>query len=211
MRGEKSKNLCFIQWCSGSSPHARGKVRAAGTTGRPHRIIPACAGKSLRRVGPASICRDHPRMRGEKKIHATQKPIKVGSSPHARGKEDSLISGAKTVRIIPACAGKRPNRSANSHLSQDHPRMRGEKSICSFVVSSTPGSSPHARGKGSVQKWEKSKLRIIPACAGKSSTVATGVRDLQDHPRMRGDKYTMVMFRSLLIGSSPHARGKVRF
>ena len=86
--------------------------------------------------------------------------------------------------------------------------MRGEKSMRENFDTQTPGSSPHARGKGRVTfvfPWE---IRIIPACAGKSLSILIELRDDQDHPRMRGEKSRMETRPIPFLGSSPHARGK---
>ena len=49
--------------------------------------------------------------------------------------------------------------------------------------------------------------RIIPACAGTTSST-TGARSRsRDHPRMRGDHDWALMTGALALGSSPHARG----
>ena len=66
--------------------------------------------------------------------------------------------------------------------------MRGEKlfkiSLCIFYT----GSPPHARGKVHFMKICIRKLRITPACAGKSMISFKGFSPVKDHPRMRGEK-----------------------
>ena len=69
--------------------------------------------------------------------------------------------------------------------------MRGEKlfkiSLCIFYT----GSPPHARGKVHFMKICIRKLRITPACAGKSMGLFNQFPFTKDHPRMRGEKSTM--------------------
>ena len=187
--GSTGASLPFLARCKGSSPHARGapSSRHGGSwrcrdhprmRGEHHlersgaeleaRIIPACAGSTLRRM--------------------TWKGTHVGSSPHARGAPAARIGTRKAawdhprmrgehvpravlvsggVGIIPACAGStipRPPRTSvllgsSPHargapaprdgalrLDKDHPRMRGE----------------HA----TVEAIRRLHVGIIPACAG---------------------------------------------
>ena len=66
--------------------------------------------------------------------------------------------------------------------------MRGEKLVPLMCRSHTPGSSPHARGKGAIGFYLEDCFRIIPACAGKRDPDIYYFRTGQDHPRMRGEK-----------------------
>ena len=67
-------------------------------------------------------------MRGEKYPISGQAVLQLGSPPHARGKVGEMRIGMVTLRITPACAGKRENVSDGLMSCGDHPRMRGEKS-----------------------------------------------------------------------------------
>ena len=107
MRGEKLLLSSLALKCTGSSPHARGKVRALQQKEKDFRIIPACAGKRVSDDGKESIIQDHPRMRGEKEGGVMPGTHAIGSSPHARGKALDVALYSSSVRIIPACAGKR--------------------------------------------------------------------------------------------------------
>ena len=66
-------------------------------------------------------------MRGEKYNNRYDIYGDPGSSPHARGKDDFFRSCTEHIRIIPACAGKRISKWNSRDITQDHPRMRGEK------------------------------------------------------------------------------------
>ena len=106
MRGENSDSSWESFSSSGSSPHARGKLAWLIASGPTLRLIPACAGKTLRSEPFRRFRRAHPRMRGENRPHKPACPARLGSSPHARGKPRS--------RLIWLC------------LTKAHPRMRGE-------------------------------------------------------------------------------------
>ena len=51
--------------------------------------------------------------------------------------------------------------------------------------------------------------RITPACAGKSDALPASKCDARDHPRLRGEKYSISPFSNAIAGSPPLARGKV--
>ena len=66
MCGEKVFCIRCTAHTVGSPPHVRGKVPFLFLLSSPHGITPACAGKSCSRVALRTVCRDHPRMCGEK-------------------------------------------------------------------------------------------------------------------------------------------------
>ena len=71
----------------GSPPHARGKVLNPDSNSLTGGITPARAGKSVITAIHAVQEKDHPRTRGEKGNDSGTLPNKVGSPPHARGKD----------------------------------------------------------------------------------------------------------------------------
>ena len=91
----------------------------------------------------------------------------------------------------------------------DHPRMRGEKCLGFVFVFLPKGSPPHARGKAWYFSIVLARSGITPACAGKSAIDRHIHTDLQDHPRMRGEKKSTALRGLVQTGSPPHARGKV--
>ena len=89
--------------------------------------------------------------------------------------------------------------------------MRGENCVHSQFFQGFSGSSPHARGKLVETEQEEAEVGLIPACAGK--THSGKVADLIDeaHPRMRGENHQVAYGVRRVFGSSPHARGKLKF
>ena len=193
----------------GSPPHVRGKevfdFYFAGVFG----ITPACAGKSNSRCPVLPLSEDHPRMCGEKDTVGLSSTNQVGSPPHVRGKGSPWLCLRFLLRITPACAGKRNPCWNRWAITQDHPRMCGEKLSDLPPQKSTLGSPPHVRGKVNRTFAIPASKGITPACAGKRSTKKRFGRVLWDHPRMCGEKGAAPCQRFIVLGSPPHVRGKV--
>ena len=86
MCGEKRRNSRDPEVWQGSPPHVRGKDHRFFVNHRFLRITPACAGKRGEFLHPEMVCKDHPRMCGEK-VTSTLLELGIkGSPPHVRGK-----------------------------------------------------------------------------------------------------------------------------
>ena len=125
--GEKRKIKCFQKFNQGSPPPMRGKVLRENGSVYEIRITPAYAGKSWQKAFIEAVYRDHPRLCGEKKRRSFPSLEITGSPPPMRGKADDGSTGNPKGRITPAYAGKRIRRKILWFLSQDHPRLCGEK------------------------------------------------------------------------------------
>ena len=90
----------------GSSPHTRGAPSRPTTR--------------------ETLCRDHPRIRGEHVCGAEGVEVEVGSSPHTRGALVLWVFCGVYARIIPAYAGSTRIAYADEPYAEDHPRIRGE-------------------------------------------------------------------------------------
>ena len=86
--------------------------------------------------------------------------------------------------------------------------FRGEKMCGSCQMSQTSGSPPLARGKVVLEHDYRVKQGITPACAGKRIPFMECARQIQDHPRLRGEKKWDKMVVLKAMGSPPLARGK---
>ena len=111
----------------GSSPRVRGEVRPPSSNILHCGIIPAGAGRRARTSRWRRRIGDHPRGCGEKIRSAMTVPTAVGSSPRVRGEGFWRGLNAEAVGIIPAGAGRRPQRRLARGEPQDHPRGCGEK------------------------------------------------------------------------------------
>ena len=87
--------------------------------------------------------------------------------------------------------------------------MRGEKIGRSFPFAPCVGSPPLARGKARAVRVNKRRIRITPACAGKSFLFYDIRFTPKDHPRLRGEKQPGHTPENSREGSPPLARGKV--
>ena len=69
-------------------------------------------------------------------------------------------------------------------------------------------SPPRMRGKVCHTMAEAKGLGITPAYAGKRDLVISGSGDIEDHPRVCGEKSTSEAQKSSDMGSPPRMRGK---
>ena len=89
--------------------------------------------------------------------------------------------------------------------------MRGVHSHHNGSGHCQSGSSPHARGPPSGTDFRHLPLRIIPACAGSTSRDDAISYLFKDHPRMRGVHHVINGGLQISVGSSPHARGPLKY
>ena len=153
-----------------------------------HRITLAYAGKSKSLPSLHIGSRDHPRVCGEKPQNQKTPPQLIGSPPRVRGKAHQAGNGTNQDGITPARAGK-SCRSRYAHRSRgDHPRVCGEKFSFFRSTMIRLGSPPRMRGKAHLADRGCHIVGITPACAGKS--VGTGSRSgaSWNHPRVCGEK-----------------------
>ena len=125
-----------------------------------------------------------------------------------RGKENQLVVLLIALGITPAYAGKRSRGSNQPTASRDHPRVCGEKVICSSQVTTASGSPPRMRGKVAPDGALIAGRGITPAYAGKSRSLRTFRRGTWDHPRVCGEKAGSSHREYSLQGSPPRMRGK---
>ena len=72
------------------------------------RITPACAGRRSKQAKSTDICRDHPRVCGEKSHAGGREADDRGSPPRVRGEAGGNRQQDWRGGITPACAGRSP-------------------------------------------------------------------------------------------------------
>ena len=132
----------------------------------------------------------------------------MGSPPLTRGKVPRRKDLCQKRRITPAYAGKRRFWVSDSRHTGDHPRLRGEKEFFHGFHFLHSGSPPLTRGKEAQPTGNMSNFRITPAYAGKRRIAASISLPNWDHPRLRGEKFSLYAKRCICRGSPPLTRGK---
>ena len=132
--GENHSNSNDVVFSFGSSPRVRGKPFDDRVEFAVCRLIPACAGKTKKPKPGAACSRAHPRVCGENTGVLLKTFYFQGSSPRVRGKhgcppEDVLFPG-----LIPACAGKTLSAVVTVGQRWAHPRVCGENTKRSGVL-----------------------------------------------------------------------------
>ena len=191
----------------GSSPLSRGIRVRTYTVGVPGGIIPALAGNTPATKPTDPLSPDHPRSRGEYFAVEPSHNLGTGSSPLSRGillqrQYRRLLRG-----IIPALAGNTGCQPVSRPTVTDHPRSRGEYRPHSPVGTPSRGSSPLSRGIRLGAALVVALYGIIPALAGNTLAVGQDTKNLQDHPRSRGEYKFLIASMLLNTGSSPLSRG----
>ena len=207
--GEKGTRRSHGMAVPGSPPRGRGKAVKFRCTCGLQRITPAWAGKSKLALCTPSCPTDHPRAGREKNKELEGVWLPMGSPPRRRGKERSTALVGTPTRITPALAGKSYVFGPFRPGSWDHPRVGGEKQIGGDNGLDKQGSPPRGRGKGCLESFLATTVRITPAWAGKSmpGDGASGVKP--DHPRVGGEKLRAGITARPKGGSPPRGRGKV--
>ena len=191
----------------GSSPLARGLPVADGAPVQQDGIIPARAGFTVTAATRPVVLPDHPRSRGVYGDGRHSAGRVTGSSPLARGLLNEIWVHDGNRRIIPARAGFTLHSFLPFPLMTDHPRSRGVYPAPCTSRPTSAGSSPLARGLRLGQWPVGVRVRIIPARAGFTRSVAGRRSGARDHPRSRGVYAPLACWAAALAGSSPLARG----
>ena len=98
-------------------------------------------------MGQYTPAQAHPRAGGENDSRAFCGHVAKGSSPRGRGKRRRSERRLRSVRLIPARAGK-TSPDAGALASQSaHPRAGGENNTILSPAWPSTGSSPRGRGK----------------------------------------------------------------
>ena len=151
----------------------------------------------------------HPRSRGENGGDLADRQGVAGSSPLTRGKLLRGLEGLRGGGLIPAHAGKTERRDVCRVTASAHPRSRGENLQHADRCGIAPGSSPLTRGKRYWRMPRTTRVRLIPAHAGKTNLAKHLDGLCWAHPRSRGENGRIMSDTTSGAGSSPLTRGKL--
>ena len=118
----------------------------------------------------------------EKLPKSQQTKHRIGSPLRVQGKVDLGATFLDGYRITPACAGKRVPQKWTLFATTDHPCVCREKTMALQFLAASIGSPLRVQGKDKVFATSPHKVRITPACAGKSADSAVLYRLIEDHP-----------------------------
>ena len=207
-RGENGRSCVGAFGWYGSSPLTRGKHQGSGLGRCRLGLIPAHAGKTMGALIVFARLGAHPRSRGENGKLSPVRTRTSGSSPLTRGKRSCGPWGRGRTRLIPAHAGKTHMQARGLLQGGAHPRSRGENPRPRSASLRRQGSSPLTRGKHSRAIRWASGLWLIPAHAGKTSSLNLSSPLTVAHPRSRGENSARRRPALRAAGSSPLTRGK---
>ena len=206
--GENTSSHAVPSEVAGSSPRVRGKHHPRAPRHRRPRLIPACAGKTVRVLAVRSAAEAHPRVCGENLLLLSRIARPAGSSPRVRGKQSGGVLSHGGLRLIPACAGKTPMSPLSRRTARAHPRVCGENWAGLRPTILLMGSSPRVRGKHAGRPPNHPGQRLIPACAGKTLPRSRTYSTSGAHPRVCGENRAFDVLAVGRMGSSPRVRGK---
>ena len=172
------------------------------------RITPARAGTASRPRPPPTEKGDHPRSRGDGLARNGRVGDVFGSPPLARGRRCRSTRPDLPTGITPARAGTAARRWRSGGVGRDHPRSRGDGTTMSTTPTADEGSPPLARGRPTADEADGQVDRITPARAGTAARRWRSGGVGRDHPRSRGDGFTVQVKAGARRGSPPLARGR---
>ena len=130
-----------------------------------------------------------------------------GSSPRMRGTPITTKKYGHAVGIIPAYAGNTEASVSWVCGDGDHPRVCGEHIPAIISSIRNAGSSPRMRGTPLSGEDAFGRVGIIPAYAGNTRSMKSGIGLCGDHPRVCGEHRTAQLLYRGRGGSSPRMRG----
>ena len=110
--------------------------------------------------------------------------------------------------LIPARAGKTARSCGCRRRVRAHPRAGGENGMMVEAPKPGAGSSPRGRGKRVAPPTPTVSPGLIPARAGKTSSLYGSRSAASAHPRAGGENTFGARIAATAAGSSPRGRGK---
>ena len=127
-----------------------------------------------------------------------------------RGKPELTRRMTRTLRNIPAYAGKTLQLQPDQVILEEHPRVCGENCFIIIAIIFACGTSPRMRGKLALCQKLVKRVRNIPAYAGKTCLTYRKTQLPPEHPRVCGENHPRVLTQTLLKRNIPAYAGKTR-
>jgi len=145
-------------------------------------------------------------------IWQAQSPMSSqGSPPRVRELPQGSDPRGSRSRITPACAGITPFITLNYLKHRDHPRVCGNYQRQTQGQFCRRGSPPRVRELPTSNAEITTDLRITPACAGITATMAATIILPGDHPRVCGNYRSDTAGKRHGEGSPPRVRELLRW
>ncbi len=151
------------------------------------RITPAHAGTTPLLTASSPEVRDHPRSRGNHWHRQMYLARRIGSPPLTREPPKATKASGKKMGITPAHAGTTNGMQNLPEPIRDHPRSRGNH-VRKFIENWHEwGSPPLTREPLCLGVASPADVGITPAHAGTTMIVPYNFKNIEDHPRSRGN------------------------
>ena len=194
----------------GSSPRVRSGPFHVVQFLPPDGIISACAERSPRRFHPCGGGWDHLRVCGAVRSTNDSQDNRTGSSPRVRSGRSRFEFAAASPGIISACAERSGRRSAADNPRSDHLRVCGAVGLDIEGRAVPFGSSPRVRSGRRRRSGRRIRVRIISACAERSTCSRSSWSVWWDHLRVCGAVTKSSGGWCPMTGSSPRVRSGQR-
>ncbi len=192
----------------GLSPRGRGKRLQSTLPTTPLRSIPAWAGQTPPRVGPAPGSTVYPRVGGANASALSSISMRPGLSPRGRGKLSRYDFLAVGTGSIPAWAGQTAASVAWMATCKVYPRVGGANQGRPPSSRDRRGLSPRGRGKPPGSPETPGWGRSIPAWAGQTALPGAAMIYKAVYPRVGGANPAEFFPKLRQGGLSPRGRGK---
>ncbi len=134
LRGERWEGLITCRAPGGLSPATRGTLDLILQRPRDVRFIPGYAGNAHCLSLIREFVTVYPRLRGERMIDTPAANGLTGLSPATRGTQRDGLARNRFPRFIPGYAGNANRRGRQSKRNAVYPRLRGERSKCTWLI-----------------------------------------------------------------------------
>ena len=133
--------------------------------------------------------------------------LAVDTTPRVRGLRKFDGVGCQHIRYNPACAGTTGTNKVNKRIGTIQPRVCGDYELAVSLLHAHDDTTPRVRGLRPCGLRQGCLVRYNPACAGTTMATASALPSMAIQPRVCGDYFGDVKYRSTLPDTTPRVRG----